>query len=415
MNDMKNTNASGTMVKLSVMMFLQFFIWGAWFVSIGVYLGQGVKYNEGFGTAYSVGPIAAMISPLFLGLFADRFFPTQIVLGVCHIVGAVLLWFVPWSITQEMNGEGQTFFWLLLSYMLLYMPTLGLTNTLVMRNIEHSEKQFPIIRVFGTVGWIVAGLILGTYLKADKTVLPFQVAAGASLTLGLFSMMLPHTEPPLKGKKISAGEALGFGALGMLRDWKFLVFAVASMLICMPLQAYYAYTANFMAEAGFESPTGTMTWGQISEIVFMLIIPFLFRRLGVKWMLTIGMACWVLRYGLFAMGAPESVKWMILFGVLLHGICYDFFFVTGQIYTDQKAPKEMRGQAQGLLVVLTQGVGMFVGAKINTFYQEGIVVNRDEDVSSLTAWADFWGIPAAIAGGILVAFFILFRDERKDV
>ncbi len=397
--------------KLSAMMFLEFFIWGAWFVSTGVYLGEGGKgYGDGVTTTYSVGPIAAMISPLFLGLFADRFLPSQIVLGICHLVGAVLLWLVPWSIANEMSGGGSTYFWILLAYMMLYMPTLGLTNTVAMRNVKDAQAQFPVIRVFGTVGWIVAGFLIGNLLGAEKTELPFKIAAGASLVLGVFSFFLPHTPPPLKGRKVSAADALGLGALGMMRDWKFLVFAISSMLICIPLQAYYAYAASYAEEVGFSNGTGTVVWGQVAEIVFMLIIPFLFRRLGVKWMLSIGMACWVLRYALFAMGAPESVKWMVFIGILLHGICYDFFFVTGQIYTDQKAPPAMRGQAQGLLVVLTQGVGMYLGALFNSYYHKHIVGERAEGVTLLQAWADFWWVPAALAGGILVGFILLFRD-----
>ena len=413
-----STEKSNTTAKLSFMMFLEFFIWGAWFVTIGVYLRQGVKFEAGLGTAYSVGPIAAIISPLFLGLFADRFLPTQIVLGICHLLGAVLIWFVPWAVAQDLDGGGSAFFWVLIAYMLLYMPTLGLTNTVAMRSIESPEKQFPVIRVFGTIGWIAAGFLVGTVLKADATDLPFKVAAGASVVLGVFSFFLPHTPPPLKGKKISAAEALGLGALGMLRDWKFLVFAIASLLICIPLQAYYAYAATFITDAGFESAGGTMIWGQISEIGFMLVIPLLFRKLGVKWMLAIGMACWVLRYALFAVGAPESMLWMIMLGILLHGICYDFFFVTGQIYTDQKAPAEIRGQAQGLLVVLTQGVGMYLGAKLNNYFFVGKVgtpsKNLEEGTSVLTLWSDFWWIPAAIAGGILLGFIILFKGDKDQ-
>lgn len=412
------TEKSKTTAKLSIMMFLQFFIWGAWFVTIGVYLRQGVKFEAGLGTAYSVGPIAAIISPLFLGLFADRFLPTQIVLGICHLLGAVLIWFVPWAVALDLDRGGSAFFWVLIAYMLLYMPTLGLTNTVAMRSIESPEKQFPVIRVFGTIGWIAAGFLVGTVLKADATDLPFKVAAGASVVLGVFSFFLPHTPPPLKGKKISAAEALGLGALGMLRDWKFLVFAIASLLICIPLQAYYAYAATFITDAGFESAGGTMIWGQISEIGFMLVIPLLFRKLGVKWMLAIGMACWVLRYALFAVGAPESMLWMIMIGILLHGICYDFFFVTGQIYTDQKAPAEIRGQAQGLLVVLTQGVGMYLGAKLNNYFFVGKIgtpsKNLEEGTSMLTLWSDFWWIPAAIAGGILLGFIILFKGHKDQ-
>jgi nucleoside transporter len=411
---MSKSTSPATTVKLSVMMFLQFFVWGAWFVTVGVYLRQGMNFPDGIATAYKVGPIAAIISPLFLGLFADRFLPTQVVLGISHLLGALLLFLVPWSVSQELAGASGTFFWVLLAYMLLYMPTLGLTNTLAMRNVEDSEKQFPVIRVFGTIGWIVAGLLVGTILKADATDLPFKVAAGASLALGIFSYLLPHTPPPLKGKKVSAGQALGLGALGMLKEKSFLVFALASMLICIPLQAYYAYAATYITDAGFESAGGTMIWGQISEIVFMLVIPLLFRRLGVKWMLVIGMACWALRYGLFAMAAPDSVKWMIFGGILLHGICYDFFFVTGQIYTDRKAPDAIRGQAQGLLVVLTQGVGMWLGAELNARYFNQTVGARPEGKSVLGIWPDFWWMPAALAGGILIAFFIFFNDERKE-
>ncbi|MGC6426495.1 MAG: MFS transporter [Akkermansiaceae bacterium] len=412
---MSNTQSSQsqTTVKLSVMMFLEFFIWGAWFVTIGVYLRQGMDFSAGLGTAYSVGPIAAIISPLFLGLFADRFLPTQIVLGICHLVGAVLLLLVPWSVQQELDGSNGVFFWVLIAYMLFYMPTLGLTNSLAMSNVENTEKQFPVIRVFGTIGWIAAGFLVGTVLKADATDIPFKVAAGASLVLGVFSFFLPHTPPPQKGQKVSAAEALGLGALGMLKDFRFLIFALASMLICIPLQAYYAYTATFMGDAGFESPSGSMIWGQISEIVFMLIIPFLFRRLGVKWMLSIGMACWVLRYVLFAVAAPEAVIWMIFGGVLLHGICYDFFFVTGQIYTDQKAPKTIRGQAQALLVVLTQGVGMFIGAKINqAYFEKKVGVLVEEKV--LDTWPDFWWMPAGLAAAILLVFMIFFKNDSEE-
>jgi nucleoside transporter len=395
--------------RLSLMMFLQFFVWGAWFVTIGVYLRQGVGFEAGIGTAYSVGPVAAMIAPVFLGLIADRLFPTQVVLGVLHLVGAVLMWLVPWAVQQELAGHAGWFFWVLLGYMLCYMPTLGLTNTLAMRNVRNSEREFPVIRVFGTIGWIVAGFVVGTVLKADATALPLKIAAGASLVLGLYSFFLPHTPPLKEQQPMRLSQALGLEALGMLRDRNFLIFAIASLLICVPLQAYYAYAATFVTDVGFASAAGVMFWGQVSEIFFMLIIPLLFRRLGVKWMLAIGMACWVLRYVLFATGAPDSVRLMILLGILLHGICYDFFFVTGQIYTDQKAPPAIRGQAQGLLVLLTQGVGMYGGAVLNNLLF-GRTVTGGADV--LQQWASFWWLPAAMAGGILVLFTLFFRDER---
>jgi nucleoside transporter len=408
-------SASATSIKsrLSAMMFLQFFIWGAWFVTIGVYLRQGMKFEAGLGTAYSVGPIAAIISPVFLGLVADRFFPTQVVLGVMHLIGGALMLLVPWSIQQELAGQNGMFFGVLLAYSLCYMPTLGLTNTLAMRNIAHTEKDFPVIRVFGTIGWIAAGLLVGTVLKADATALPMQIAAGASFALGVFSFFLPHTPAPAKGQKASISQALGLESLGMLKDFNFLIFAAASLLLCIPLQAYYAYTATFITDAGFASAAGTMFWGQISEIFFMLVIPLLFTRLGVKWMLAIGMACWVLRYALFAVAAPDAVKWMILGGIVLHGICYDFFFVTGQIYTDQKAPPSITGQAQGFLVVHTQGLGMWIGAKLNQPLFEAKVGSLT-GTSALSHWPAFWWIPASMAGAIFLIFVLLFRTRQSS-
>lgn len=398
--------------RLSMMMFLEFFIWGAWFVTIGVYLRNGVDFGAGIATAYSVGPIAAIIAPVFLGLLADRFLPTQVVLGLLHLIGGGLMLLVPWSIQQELAGKEGMFFWVLLGYMLCYMPTLGLTNTLAMRNIQDSEKQFPVIRVFGTIGWIAAGFLVGTVLKADATALPLQIAAGSSFVLGIFSFFLPKTPPVVGDKKPTLAQSLGLESLGMLKDMNFLVFALASLLICIPLQAYYAYAATFITDAGFASAAGTMFWGQISEIFFMLVIPLLFARLGVKWMLAIGMACWVLRYALFAMAAPESVKWMIFGGILLHGICYDFFFVTGQIYTDKKAPEAIRGQAQGFLVVLTQGVGMYLGAKLNDiFFTQKLAGATGPE--ALANWPSFWWIPAMMAGSILIVFLAIFRDRVK--
>jgi nucleoside transporter len=398
--------------RLSLMMFLQFFIWGSWFVTIGVYLRQGINFEAGIGTAYSVGPLAAIIAPIFLGLVADRFFPTQVVVGVLHLVGAALMLLVPWSIERELAGSSGMFFWVLFAYMLCYMPTLGLTNTLAMRNIQNSEKQFPVIRVFGTIGWIAAGFLVGTILKADSTALPLQVAAGASLVLGVYSFFLPHTPPIGKGEKMSVTQALGLEAVGMLKDRSFMIFALASLLICIPLQAYYAYAATFITDAGFASAAGTMFWGQISEIFFMLIIPLLFARLGVKWMLAIGMACWALRYTLFAMGAPDSLRWMIFGGILLHGICYDFFFVIGQIYTDKKAPPAIRGQAQGFLIVLTQGVGMYLGAKLNAWLF-GTKVGSAQGTEALALWPAFWSLMAFMSLGILVLFLGFFRDHMK--
>lgn len=400
---------------LSVMMFLQFFVWGAWFVTIGVYLSQGVDFAAGIETAYSVGPIAAIVTPLILGLFADRFFQSRHVLAVCHLACAGLMAAVPWSIDQELAGRSGTFFWVLLSYALFYYPTLGLTSTLAMQNIQDAKRQFPVIRVFGTLGWIAAGLLVGTVLQADEKTTPMYVSATASVVLGGYAFFLPGNKPtpPTEarlGKRIA--QLLGLEALGMFKDRNFLVFGLASLLLFIPLQAYYAYAATFITDAGFASASGTMIWGQITEIVFMLLIPFFFKRLGVKWMLIIGLACWALRYVLFAAGAPAPVTAMLFGGILLHGICYDFFFVTGQIYTDEKAPKAIQGQAQGLFVVLTQGVGMFIGAKINGALFAANLDPAAQTTTRLTQWQSFWWVLAATAAAVLVGFFLFFREKK---
>lgn len=409
------TAKRSTTIMLSTMMFLEFFVWGAWFVTIGVYLSQGVKFEAGIETAYSVGPIAAILSPLLLGLFADRFFQSRHVLAVSHLACAGLMIAVPWAIGQELAGKAGMFFWVLLAYCLFYYPTLGITNTIAMQNIQDSQRQFPVIRVFGTIGWIVAGLIVGTVLQADAKTLPMYVSAGASVVLGVYAFFLPANKPtpPEEGSLGKrAAQLLGLEAFGMFKDVSFLAFAIVSLLICIPLQAYYAYAATFITDAGFKSASGAMIWGQGAEIVFMLLIPFFFKRLGVKWMITIGIAAWALRYALFAVGAPTGATALLFGGILLHGICYDFFFVTGQIYTDDKAPKAIRGQAQGLLVVLTQGVGMYIGAKVNGAMFDAKIDAEAAAAVRLTQWQSFWWILAGAAAVILVAFFLFFREKK---
>ncbi len=351
-------------VRLSTMMFLQFFIWGAWYTVIAVYMSE-----RGMGALthwpYTVNPIAAIIAPFFLGLIADRYFDSEKVYGVLHILGGLVMLFVP-SVAENPT----VFIGLLLLYNLCYMPTLSLANTLSFHHIEDQEKEFPIIRVFGTIGWIVAGLVISfvlVYFTADvpeRTAAPLYMTAVASLVLGFYSFTLPHTPPPAAGEEVSIRSIVGLDALDELGDRPFWVFLVCSVLLCIPLAAYYNFTQLFLEAAGFQNIAGTQTLGQMSEVFFMLVMPFFFVRLGVKWMLAVGMGAWVLRYGLFALGAPDAVTWMILGGILLHGICYDFFFVTGQIYVDKKATPAVRGQAQGLIILATYGVGMLVGAQV---------------------------------------------------
>src|SRR3989449_4034769 len=405
------------------MMFLQFFIWGAWYTSIAVYMT-----NHGMATLthwpFTVNPVAAIVAPFFLGLVADRYFSTEKVLGALHILGGVIMLLVP-------RTSAGLFIFLLLLYNLCYMPTLGLANSLAFHNIRNQEKDFPFIRVFGTIGWIVAGLFVGFVLSKftngvmpDKTSLPLYTTAIASLILGVFSFSLPHTPPPGAGRPVSVRSIVGIDALRELGSKSFYVFIVSSLLICIPLAAYYAYAPIF-AKVGvynvgtrnvvtrvFPNPSSLMTLGQISETGFMLLMPLMFIRLGVKKMLLVGMGAWVLRYALFALAAPSAVFWLIVAGILLHGVCYDFFFVTGQIYVDKKSTPAVRGQAQGFLVLVTYGVGMLIGSVIagkvyNGFLGGGTALTLDQ-------WAKFWPLPAAFAGVVLVLFAIFFRPQAQE-
>lgn len=391
--------------RLSVMMFLQFFIWGAWFVTAGNFMLKA-DMGDAIGWAYSVGPLAAILSPFLLGMVADRYFATERVLGVLHILGGVILFFAP------LAGSTLLFIIMLFLHSACYMSTLGLTNTLVFHNITNQEKQFPLIRVFGTLGWIAAGILVSKMLHADEKALPFQIAGAAAVVLGLYSFSLPHTPPPAKGKKMSMRDLLCLDALGLLKDRSFFVFIVSSMLICIPLAAYYAYAPVFVNSTGLADPAFKMSFGQMSEIFFMLVMPLFFARLGVKKMLLVGMLAWVVRYGLFAAAAPSGTLWMILIGILLHGICYDFFFVTGQIYVDKKAPVAVRGQAQGLLILVTQGLGMLIGAQVSAKLFKSIIHGQEGDVSS--SWQTFWLIPCIAGAVIMLLFFALFKNPEQE-
>lgn len=397
--------------KLSLMMFLEFFIWGAWYTAVAVYMSSN-GMEDLTHWPFTVNPIAAIAAPFFVGLIADRYFATEKVLGVLHILGAVFMFLTPFAVEAPL-----LFILLLLAYNLCYMPTMSLANTLAFHNMEDQEKQFPIIRVFGTIGWIVAGLIvsfaLGYFLtenlQPEETALPLYLASAASLLLGLYSFTLPHTPPPARGEKVSLRSIIGIDALKELGSKSFYVFLICSLLISIPLAAYYNFTQLFLGATGFENIAATQTIGQVSEVVFMVLMPFFFIRLGVKWMLAVGMFAWVARYGLFALGAPAEVTWMILAGIALHGICYDFFFVTGQIYVDKKSTAEVRGQAQGLIILITYGVGMLIGAQLagllyNTFLGEATAL-------TLNQWHDFWWVPAIFAAVVLVIFVALFDDE----
>ncbi len=392
----------GVRVKLSIMMFLQYFTWGAFFVTLGTYLGGLGFSGQRIGLAYGTSALGAIIAPFFVGMIADRFFATQKILTVLHLAGAVLLY----AVSQV--TEFSAVYPLLLLYFICYMPTLALTNSLSFAAMTSPEKQFPGIRVLGTIGWIAAGLFIG-WMQWENVNTALQVAAISSVVLGLFCLALPNTPPPNAGKKISAADVLGLDALSLLKKWPFFVFVIGSFLICIPLQFYYGFTNLFLNDIGVENAAGKMTIGQMSEIFFMLIMPVFFIRLGVKWMLLVGMACWAIRYVLFAYGEPNPDKmWMLYIGIALHGICYDFFFVTGYIYVDKKAPQAIRASAQGFITLVTLGIGGFIGTWLAGVTADYFTVDGKVD------WQQFWLVPAAAAAVVMVLFAVTFFDRVDE-
>ncbi len=388
-------------LRLSIMMFLTYVVWGAWYVAMGTYLNEVLQFDgQQIGLAYGATALAAMVSPFFVGMVADRFFPTERIMAVLHLAGgALLLW------VASLTEFGQ-FYPVLIAYTLCYMPTLALANSLSFHQMENPGKEFPAIRVLGTIGWIAVGFLIDV-LGYGKSAGMFHVAAIASFALGLFCFALPHTPPTQKGSAITARDVLGLDALALMKERSFLIFVIGSFLICIPLQFYYAFTNAFLSEAGMTNVNAKMTIGQMSEIGFMLLMPFFFVRLGVKKMLLIGMGAWVVRYLLFAYGNAGPLVWTLYLGIALHGICYDFFFVTGQIYVDQKAPGHLRGAAQGFIAFVTLGVGMFIGSWLS-----GRIVDI-YTVETVKNWQAIWMAPAIMAGVVLVLFALFFKDEVK--
>jgi nucleoside transporter len=384
--------------KLSVMMLLEYFIWGAWYVTMGTYMSEflGATGTQ-IGAAYSALAIATMISPFFVGMVADRFFSAQKIMGVLHLVGAALLFLA------TLVNNNTTFYWIILVYSLLYMPTIALSNSIAFGQMTDPGKQFPWIRVFGTLGWIVAGVLISS-LGLDKSAVTFKMAAIASLTLGLSSFILPNTPP--KGK--TSESPLGTEAIVLFKDKPYLIFFIAAILVCIPLSFYYGFANVFLNEVGMTNVAFKMTFGQVSEAVFILAIPFLFNQIGVKKMLLLGMGAWILRYIFFSYGNIDSSSWMLYAGIILHGICYDFFFVTGYMYTEKKAGDKIKNAAQGLFTFATYGVGMVIGTRFSGFTADYYTTD------GAFQWQSIWMVPAYIAVGVLI-YFILFFKEKKQI
>ncbi|MES2733661.1 MAG: nucleoside permease [Bacteroidota bacterium] len=393
---------TATRVKLSTMMFLEYFVWGSWFVTLGTYLGTTLHFDgPQIGGIYTTVSIAAIVSPFFVGLIADRFFATQKVLGTLHLIGGIMLYVV----SQQTSFV--SFYATLLAYTLCYMPTLALTNAVAFRQMSDPGKEFGLIRVLGTTGWIVVGLLIG-FLKIESSALTFQIAAAASILLGIYSFFLPHTPPQATGP-VSIRDILGLDALALLKDRSFATMFIASMLICIPLAFYYSFANPFLNEVGLENAAGKMTMGQMSELGFMLLLPFFLTRLGVKRIVLLAMVCWSLRYVLFAFGNNGSMAWMLYLGIILHGICYDFFFVTGQIFVDRKAPAHLRSSAQGMITLATYGIGMLIGSWV-----AGSVVGQYTNATTLLHdWKSIWLVPAIAALVILLLFALLFKEKAQ--
>jgi len=389
-------------LKLSAMMFLQYFVWGAWSVTMGTWLAETLHFSgEQIGLAYGTTAVAAMISPFFVGMVADRFFATERLLAILHLIGGIVLFYA------SIQTSFIPLYVVLLAYTLCYMPTLALTNSLSFHQMDDPGREFPNVRVLGTIGWIAAGLVVGT-LGLEATSTPMRLAAMASIVLGIFSLLLPHTPPQKTGYRVTWNEVLGLDALKLLRDSSFAIFVLGSFLICIPLQFYYTFTNPFLNELNVTNAAGKMTLGQMSEIFFMLVMPWFFRKLGIKYMLLAGMAAWAARYLFFASGNNGPLVGMLYAGIILHGVCYDFFFVTGQIYVDRKAPGDLRAAAQGFIAFATLGVGMFIGSWLS-----GKVVDVFSVSETRHMWDRIWLVPAAGAAAVLILFAVFFRGPEE--
>lgn len=391
--------------RLSIMMFLQFFIWGAWYSTGGNYMSSHGMGNVIY-LAYMTSAIGGIISPFFLGMIADRFYPVQKVLGWMHILSGIFVFCAPFF-AEENFISAPVFLGFLLLHMLCYMPTVNLAAATAFHLLDDREKQFPLIRLFGTIGWITAGFLVSKLLQGDATAMPMRISGIGGLLMGLYCFTLPHIPPAGAGKKMSFRDVIGADAFTKLKSGPFIIFIISLLLISVPFAVYFSYVPVFLQSAHVANPAFKMTFGQMSEIFFLLILPWFFARFGLKWVLLTGMLAWVCRYALFAWAAPDAIGWMIMTGIVLHGCCYDFVYVAGQIYIDKKAGPEIRAQAQGLFVLVSYGVGQGLGTLAAGWIYNSIMGNG----SSLQQWQHFWIVPLYFAAIVTLLFILGFRDK----
>jgi nucleoside transporter len=391
-------------LRLMVMMYLQFFIWGSWYATGGNYM-KSHGMTDLIYLAYLASPIGSIISPFFLGLIADRYFSTQKVLGVMHFMSALFVLSAPFA------GEASSVLFLvaLLFHMLCYMPTVGLATATAFHLLEKKDQEFPLVRVFGTIGWISAGFLVSYVLGGDTTAIPMYVSAAGGVVLGLYSFSLPDIPPRSAGRAIAIRDIIGLDALRQLYSRPFAIFILGLLLISIPFAAYFAYVPVFLRTVGVENPAFKMTFGQMSEVVFLLAMPWFFRKLGVKWVLVCGLVAWTLRYTFFTFGAIDTLSWMLIAGILLHGACYDFVYVASQVYIDKKATPEIRAQAQGFFVLVSYGVGQGLGTVAAGWIFNSIMGGGD---ATLEQWQTFWTIPLVFSAVVAVMFSIWFNEKK---
>ena len=409
---------STTRIQLSVMMFLQFVVWGSWYGQLSKYLFAIGFDGEQVGKVYSTFSIAMIISPFLVGMLADRFFAAQKVLGILNLLGAGLLF----MLTKIVNYD--SFFWVMLLYCLTFAPTIALTSSISMRQMSAPEKEFPLIRLMGTLAWIAVTNLIGIMGWGDKSTI-FYISMITAIAIGLYAFTLPNTPPTIKGP-VGVGQIIGKDAFVLFKDRSFTIFFISSILVCIPLSFYYAmgnpsitdaYESAFIAaNPGKPLPEtfyveNKMSLGQASEVFFMLLLPFAYRKLGIKWILVVALVSWIIRFLCFGYGNATSAEWMLYIGILLHGICFDFFFVSGMIYSDQKAGPRIKSQAQGLISLATYGVGMYIGSVVAGYIQKMYTTGTGDN--AITNWTNVWLVPAAIAGVVLLLFLFLFNEKRK--